>query len=301
MKYAARTATLILAGFLAMASTCERAAGQHGGGGHGGFGGGHGFGGHGGHSSGVTSSGGHSSGHSIGHSIGHSLARLFGHRGQGSSSATLVSAPANRRTAAPPPNSVPKVLHSQPKNRFIFRHGNGFFRQRGAFSFAGCFYGWFDLHFGFDDDWNCRNDAFFVDPFFFGWSSGPLLYGPAFGSKTWFEGGMAPESTVGFPAEANPAYPPIHSDATNETPHFGGATSSPNDMKAERPVTLLQLRDGSMYGLTDYWVKAGELHYTTTYGGQDLIPLKRIDFEKTVRLNAERGVPFALPPESVPR
>ena len=30
MKYAARTATLILVGFLAMASTCERAAGQHG-------------------------------------------------------------------------------------------------------------------------------------------------------------------------------------------------------------------------------------------------------------------------------
>ena len=50
MTYAARTATVILAGFLAIASTCGRAAGQ--GGGHGGSGGGHGFGGHAGHSGG---------------------------------------------------------------------------------------------------------------------------------------------------------------------------------------------------------------------------------------------------------
>jgi hypothetical protein len=63
-------------------------------------------------------------------------------------------------------------------------------------------------------------------------------------------------------------------------------------MKAERPIALLQLRDGSMYGLTDYWVKAGELHYTTTYGGQDSVVFERIDFEKTERLNADRGVAF---------
>ena len=292
MKYAARTATLILAGFLAMASTCERAAGQHGGGGHGGFGSGHGFGGHGGHSTGVDSSGGHSSGHSIGHSIGHSLAHLFGHRGQGSSSATLVSAPANRRTAAPRPNSVPKVFFTQPANRFAFRHRNGFLRRK-AFSFAGCSYGWFDFHFRFDDDWNCRDGAFFVDPFFSSWS-GPLLYGPTFGSRTG--------SAIWSPSDANPAYPAIDSDVTNEIPPSGrSAASSPNDMKAERPVTLLQLRDGSMYGLTDYWVKDGELHYTTTYGGQDCISIERIDIEKTVQLNAERGISFALRPQSVPR
>ena len=298
MKYAARTATLILVGFLAMASTCERAPGQHGGGGHGGSGGGHGFAGHGGHTSGVSSSGGTSSGHSLGHSIGHSLAHLFGHRGQGSSSAALVSAPANRWTAAPPPNSVPKVLHNQPTNRFISRHRNGFFPRRRAFGVAGCSYGWFDFHFRFDDNWNCRGDAFFIDPFFLGWPSGPPLYGPAFGSSTWFEGGTAPESTMQSSAEPNPAYPPTHSEAKNETPHScGSATSSPNGMKAEHPITLLQLRDGSMYGLTDYCLEDGELHYTTTYGGQDSVPFERIDFAKTAQLNADRGVPFVLRPQ----
>jgi len=48
-------------------------------------------------------------------------------------------------------------------------------------------------------------------------------------------------------------------------------------------------------------VKDGELHYTTTYGGQNSLPSERIDFEKTVQLNEGRDVPFVLPTESVPR
>jgi hypothetical protein len=89
---------------------------------------------------------------------------------------------------------------------------------------------------------------------------------------------------------------------TNVTPNFGeGTMPSPNDMKAERPITLLQLRDGSMYGLTDYWVSDGELHYTTTYGGQNSLPFERIDLEKTVQLNADRDMPFVLLRQVVPR
>ena len=116
---------------------------------------------------------------------------------------------------------------------------------------------------------------------------------------------MATGSTVQSPAEPNPAYPTTNSYATNETPQHssGTTTSSPNGMKAKagRPITLLQLRDGSMYGLTNYWAKDGELHYTTTYGGQDSVPFERIDLEKTLQLDADRGVPFVLPLQSVPR
>jgi hypothetical protein len=89
---------------------------------------------------------------------------------------------------------------------------------------------------------------------------------------------------------------------TNETPNFSeGTMPSPNGMKAERSITLLQLRDGSMYGLTDYWVSDAELHYTTTYGGQNSLPVERIDFEKTLRLNAGGAVPILLPLSSVLR
>jgi hypothetical protein len=62
-------------------------------------------------------------------------------------------------------------------------------------------------------------------------------------------------------------------------------------------MTLLQLRDGSMYGLTQYWVEGDNLHYFTTYGGENSVPIQRIDFEETVRLNADRGVDFVLRPK----
>ncbi len=68
-------------------------------------------------------------------------------------------------------------------------------------------------------------------------------------------------------------------------------------MKAEHPMIWLQLRDGSTYGLTDYWVSDGELHYTTTYGRQNSLPFERIDLEKTVQLNADRHVSFVLLPQ----
>jgi len=160
MTYASRTATVILTGLLAIASTCGRAAGQ--GGGHGGSGGGHGFGGHAGHSAGRSSSA-HSSGHSIGHSIGHSFAHIFGHHGQGASSVALIKAPAKPWSVTPSPISVPQALRPQPRNPFIFRHRNGFFPRRRTSGFAGCPYGWFDFHFRFDDNWNCPSDAFFFD------------------------------------------------------------------------------------------------------------------------------------------
>jgi len=128
----------------------------------------------------------------------------------------------------------------------------------------------------------------------------PTACGPLLGvsSRRSTEAGHKAQS----PAEPKRAYPPTIPDLTNETPNSSGSTtSSPNGMRAERPITLLQLVDGSMYGLTDYWVKDGELHYTTTYGGQNSLPLERIDFEKTVQLNADRGVPFVVRPQSVGR
>jgi len=298
MKYAARTSTLILAGFLAMTFTCGRAGGQSGG--HGGFGG-HGSGGHGGHASWGSSSG-HSSGHSIGHSIGHSFAHIFGHHGQGASPASLTGSPPKRGNVTASLEFVPRVLDRQPRNRFVSGRPICFFPRGRAFGFGGCPYGWIEHDFSFGGNWNCSNYGYFFDPFFSGWFSGPLPDDPAFGGPTWFEGRTAPDSTVQSPAEPKRAYPPTIPDLTNETPNCSGSTtSSPNGMRAERPITLLQLVDGSMYGLTDYWVKDGELHYTTTYGGQNSLPLERIDFEKTVQLNADRGVPFVVRPQSVGR
>jgi hypothetical protein len=60
------------------------------------------------------------------------------------------------------------------------------------------------------------------------------------------------------------------------------------------PITLLQLKNGWMYRLTDYWVEGDNLHYVTNYGGKNSVPLDLIDFGATIRLNSERGVEFSL-------
>lgn len=80
-------------------------------------------------------------------------------------------------------------------------------------------------------------------------------------------------------------------------PNAGTANKAEDNVEREPPVTLLQLRDGSMYGLTEYWVEGDELHYFTTYRGEGSVPIERIDFEKTAKLNAGRGVEFALRPK----
>jgi hypothetical protein len=294
MKYAARASTLILAVFLAMTSASVCAGGQ--GGGHGGSGG-HGSSGHGGHSS-----RGSSSRHSSGQSIGHSLAHVFGHRGQGASAAAQAAIPTEHGKVSASPESILRMSDHQPRDRFVFRPPVGFFLRRRASGSGECLDGWFEHNFRFGDSWNCSSGGFFFDPFFFGWFSGSLSFGSAFGGTTWFRGGTEPDSALQSPAEPNTAYQRTISGATKETPNSSdSATPSRNGLKAGGPITLLQLRDGSMYGLTDYWVKDGELHYRTTYGGENSLPFERIDFEKTVQLNADRDVPLVLPPESVPR
>jgi len=49
-----------------------------------------------------------------------------------------------------------------------------------------------------------------------------------------------------------------------------------------------------MAGLIRYWVHGGRLHYVTDYGGEDNVPLERIDVAKTTQLNASRGTPLIL-------
>jgi hypothetical protein len=63
---------------------------------------------------------------------------------------------------------------------------------------------------------------------------------------------------------------------------------------ADHTITLLELKDGWMYGLTDYWVEGDNLHYVTNYGGKNSVPLDQIDLATTIRLNSERGVEFSL-------
>ena len=61
-----------------------------------------------------------------------------------------------------------------------------------------------------------------------------------------------------------------------------------------------------MYGVVDYWLDHGVLHYIASYGGENSVPLESVNLDKTVELNSLTGIGFvlrnspAVPPSLVP-
>jgi hypothetical protein len=312
MKPWTRVAVVMLAGLFAAAALHARSGGSGSGGGHGGSGG---HGGHGRFSSGRSS--GPSTGRAIGHAIGHSLGHLFGRHGKAPTSAHDMAAPLSGAAVLHanvvqlpglhivPVPARPRFPH-RPINDFPFGERFLFIPPRPGFGFGGCAgFGFPPYPFFFDNDFNCFAGGFFFNPFFIGGFSGSFIGSPAFLPFNDQTLGYVPDdSTAVPPAEARPAQPSDDADLSES--ESGGATqnaatnnpASVDKAKSEQPVTLLQLRDGTMYGLVDYWVEDGQLHYTTTYGGQNSLELDRIDLQKTVQLNADRGIQFVLRPKT---
>lgn len=279
MKYAARLATILFAGFCALAGP-QVSVGQ---GGHGG-GGGHGFGGHSGGHSAHGLSAGKTSGHGPGRSIGHSVVHFFG--GHGKSSASLLPSASNLAlvNSGTVPRSNPNIvvpprLHPRPR-----MPGEAFVPSS---SFAFCH----RSHFGFDGcsslsnrsfwrtDVACFDSGFFFDPFF-------LWGGPSYDF---------PASERAFIRRASA--PIVASQDRSNSIEGKGNDAENAPEKSEAHTTSLVLQDGSEFGLTEYWLVGDELSYVTTYGGRNSLPVQRIDLEKTLKLNAERGVKFVLRPK----
>jgi len=208
-------------------------------------------------------SGGHGGGHaSSGHGGGHA-GHSAGHSFSGNSSSHSIT------------HSFTHIFHHGPKHH-NFQQPIAFVPRHRRFGSFGCTND--DFFPTFNRGLNCFNNGFFLDPFFFGAFSmlGPLP-DPAYASLSPY---------IGTQNEM--------SDAKAEPPSDGNP-------QGQQPVTLLQLLDGSMYGLTSYQVVGHNLHYTTTYGAKNSVPLDHIDFTETLKLNADRQVPFLLAPKSTPR
>jgi hypothetical protein len=64
----------------------------------------------------------------------------------------------------------------------------------------------------------------------------------------------------------------------------------------QRIPTVLALRSGSMFLVSDYWIESRSLNlcYVIAGGVQEAVPLRALDVAMTDRLNAQRGVPFVL-------
>jgi hypothetical protein len=59
---------------------------------------------------------------------------------------------------------------------------------------------------------------------------------------------------------------------------------------------VIWLKDGYSSELAAYWLQDGQLHYRTSYGGENSVPLDRIDFARTAEDNSQRGAQFNVSP-----
>lgn len=250
--------SLLVVTFLGLSVFPPPVAGQ--GGGHRG-GGGH-AGGHFG--------GGSSYGHSFGHSVGHSFGHIFGHYSGGRGTHPKEN-PASR--VYNPAHPLPIAFAHIRTRRRMF-HRNPFFSPGYCDSLR---FTWRD--FLFPSEFDCVSGAFLFDPFF---------YGASLNAYFWSD------SLTNSDDSANSDEPPEAVDNETTASAVEPRAAVPLPSNAEKPVALLQLLDGSMYGVTRYWLEGKTLHYITTYGGENSVPLERIDITNTQRLNAERGTRFDL-------
>lgn len=71
-------------------------------------------------------------------------------------------------------------------------------------------------------------------------------------------------------------------------------TRPPSVEKPSPPLTLLVLKNHSIYAVTDYWKEGDRLCYDTSYGTQNCVSFDLLDLEFTKKLNEERNVKFKL-------
>jgi hypothetical protein len=70
--------------------------------------------------------------------------------------------------------------------------------------------------------------------------------------------------------------------------------------QAAQPLTVVFLKSGTSFAVTDYWLAGDKLHYVTSYGGENAIGMDDLDLQKTVDANAGRGIAFVLKPAPAP-
>jgi hypothetical protein len=78
-------------------------------------------------------------------------------------------------------------------------------------------------------------------------------------------------------------------------PFPAGSAATPSESPL---VTVLYLKNGYSVGVTDYWLENDRLYYVPVYGGEDSVPIDRLDLQRTVGENARNSVVFSLRPRS---
>jgi hypothetical protein len=75
---------------------------------------------------------------------------------------------------------------------------------------------------------------------------------------------------------------------------------SDNNSAGEQDEAVLYLKDGTIYLISDYWLEDNQIHYVSGDRMEHIIDLDLVDLQKTVDVNAKRGVAFTLRPAPEP-
>ena len=59
--------------------------------------------------------------------------------------------------------------------------------------------------------------------------------------------------------------------------------------------SLLALKEGPIYAVTNYWLEDEILHYVRREGTKSSVPLEEVDLSFTKRLNQRLGIAFWIP------
>ena len=168
-------------------------------------------------------------------------------------------------------------------------------------------------------------NPFFVNPVLAArawWAYNGLFPGTCAGFTVGYNCGVFPAYTYGVPVVGVPAVPdnsyppqpdyssaepsatlqyaPVPGDYSSLAmpPVSGTFTGSVNGASANE--VLLYLKDGTVFTVSSYTVSIGQIHYVTSFGEHGDVAIDQLDVQKTIDVNATRGVTFTLTPSQQP-
>jgi|GEM_PF-3187164 len=141
------------------------------------------------------------------------------------------------------------------------------------------------------------------DPFDFGCGYG-YGYGYSPGYGYGFSGGYYPPSDYGnvegAPQDDAPYGPYAPQNMTGPDSSDVNSSNDSNESASgsigASNVTMIYLKDGTTFSVTDYWLAGNKLHYVTENGVEQTIDADQIDLQLTTDQNASRGVSVTLKP-----
>jgi hypothetical protein len=169
-----------------------------------------------------------------------------------------------------------------------------------AFIFVSPIFGLYGPGFGCDPFWAPAFGCGGLYPYAFGGYS-YLGFGGGYGGYGSAGGDYYPPPTPGYDItpddnQQGASQEPAPTDWQNPPADNSSDENSSVENAVPAPGTLIYLKDGTSFAVTDYWVADGQLHYITSYGGQNAVNLDQLDLQRTTDENAARGVSITLRP-----